>query len=72
MEVFPAINAPVGSLLLIGWAGFDQTKSPPLELIGVLLRQSGGIREAGRFADDFKSAVLAEGIPQAVTDEGNG
>ena len=63
MEIAPAINAPVGSLLLIGGAGFDQTESPPLELIGVLLRQSGGIREAGRFADDFKSAVLAEGTP---------
>ena len=54
MEIAPAINAPVGSLLLIGWSGFDQTESPPLELIGVLFRQRGGIREAGRFADDFK------------------
>ena len=39
---------------------------------GVLLRQSSGIREAGRFADEFKAAILAEGIPQAVADEGNG
>ena len=54
------------------WSGSDQTESPPLELIGVLLCQSGGIREAGRFADKFKAAILAEGIPQAVADEGNG
>ena len=71
MKVAPAVDASVGSLLLIGWSGSDQTESPPLELIGVLLRQSGSIREASRFADDFKSAILAEGIPQAVADEGN-
>ena len=72
MEVEPAINAPVGPLLLFGWSGFDQTESPPLELIGVLFRQRGGIREAGRFANDFKLAILTEGIPQAVADERNG
>ena len=72
MEVEPAINTSVGSLLLIGWSGSDQTESPPLELIGVLFCQSGSIREAGRFADDFKLAILTEGIPQAVADEGNG
>ena len=38
MEVFPAINAPIGPLLLFDWSGSDQTESPPLELIGVLLR----------------------------------
>ena len=63
MEIEPAINAPVGSLLLFDWSGSDQTESPPLELIGVLLCQSGGIREAGRFADKFKAAILAERNP---------
>ena len=72
MEVEPAINALIGSLLLFDWSGFDQTESPPLELIGVLLRQSSGIREAGRFAEDFKSEILTEGILQAVADKGNG
>ena len=40
MKVAPAVDASVGSLLLIGWSGSDQTESPPLELIGVLIRQS--------------------------------
>ena len=38
MEVEPAINTSVGPLLLFDWTGSDQTESPPLELIGVLLR----------------------------------
>ena len=43
MEVESAVNPPVGPFLLFGWTSPDQTESPPLELIRVLLRQSGCI-----------------------------
>ena len=67
MEIKPAINAAIRSLLLLNRSRPYQSERPPLELIRILLRQGTGILEARRFPNDLELTLLTEGITESVT-----
>ena len=67
VEIKPAINAAIRSLLLLNRSRPYQSKRPPLKLIRILLRQSPGILEARRLSNDLELTLLTEGITEPVT-----
>ena len=73
-EVDVAVHARIGALaFVLGRASIDQAERPPFELVAVVLGEGGGAgRVFGVAEDGIGTQVLAEGVAQAVADEGDG
>ena len=74
VEVEPSVDALVRALLLLGRTRAHQAERPPLELVRVLLGQLRCASRVGRLADDLVGVLDlgAEGIAQALLDQGDG
>ena len=62
VKIDPAVDSFIATFLLLNWSRADETKCPPLELIGILLRQFLSIRQRDRFTNDFEFNAIAERI----------
>src|SRR5713101_1721422 len=71
MEVEPAIDPLVCTLLLLNRARSDESQGPPLKLIRVFSGQGFGVGKRYGFPDYLIECSISEGVPKAVFDKGD-